>query len=74
MSLIFGINSKHSVAVVELKMNVVVIMYANVTRSESKLASTTTLTLVITTLYTLMPMYWESLSADILTCRVSQAM
>lgn len=67
MSLIFGKNSKHNVAVVLLKINDVVIMKAKVTRSDSKFASTTTLALVMTTLYTLTPIYCESLRADILT-------
>jgi uncharacterized protein YbcI len=43
-------NNKHSVAVVDVNMNVVIMMNANVTRSESRLANTTTEALVITTL------------------------
>jgi hypothetical protein len=50
ISLIFGMNNKHNVAVVDVKINVVIIMKASVTRSDNKFASTTTLALVMTTL------------------------
>lgn len=48
-------------------------MYAKVARSEIIVPITTTLALVMTTEYTLMPMYLESFRADILTFLVSQA-
>lgn len=74
MSFIFGKNTRHNVAVVDVKIIDVMMMKARVTCSDSKLASTTTLKLVITAPYTEKPMYWESLSAEILTWRVSHAM
>lgn len=55
-------------------MRAVMVMKASVTRSEIRLARTTTMALVMTTLYTETPMYCESLRAGILTWRVSQAM
>lgn len=62
ISCILGTNSKHSVDVVDVIINAVVVINANVTRSAIKLAKTTTMELVITTLYTDSPMYCESLS------------
>lgn len=56
-----------------VKIRAVIVMKARVTRSEIKLASTTTMALVMTTLYTDTPMYCESLRAGIFTWRVSQA-
>lgn len=70
----FGIKSKHKVAVVEVNINAVIVIKASVTRSEMRFARTTTMPLVMTTLYTDTPMYCESLRAGIFTCRVSQAM
>lgn len=74
MPLIFGKNSRDNVAVVDVSIKAVMVTKANVTRSAIKLASTTTMALVMTTLYTDTPMYCESFSAGILTWRVSQAM
>lgn len=54
--------SRQRVAVVLVKIRAVIVMKARVTRSEIKLASTTTMALVMTTLYTDTPMYCESLS------------
>lgn len=50
MSLIFGTNSRHNVAVVDASINAVIVTKANVTRSAIKLANTTTMALVMTTL------------------------
>lgn len=55
-------------AVVDVRMSVVIVTNAKVARSEIRFASTTTMALVITTLYTLIPMYCESLRAGIFTC------
>lgn len=74
MPLIFGKNSRDNVAVVDVSIKAVMVTKANVTRSAIKLANTTTMALVMTTLYTDTPMYWESFSAGIFTWRVSQAM
>jgi hypothetical protein len=63
-----GKKRRQSVAVVDVKMSVVIVTNAKVARSEIRFASTTTMALVITTLYTLMPMYCESLRAGIFTC------
>lgn len=60
--------------VVVINIRLVIVMYANVALSEMIVPITTTLALVMTTEYTLMPMYLESFNADILTFRVSQAM
>lgn len=57
MSIIFGKNTRHNVAVVDARIIDVMIMKASVTCSESKFAKTTTLTLVITAPYTEKPMY-----------------
>lgn len=65
MSFIFGKNNRHNVAVVDDRISAVIVMNANVTRSAIKLARTTTIALVMTTLYTDTPMYCESLSAGI---------
>lgn len=65
--------SRQRVAVVLVKIRAVIVMKARVTRSEIKLASTTTMALVMTTLYTDTPMYCESLRAGIFTWRVSHA-
>lgn len=73
MSFIFGKNTKHSVAVVDVRIIDVMIMKASVTCSESRFAKTTTLTLVMTAPYTENPIYFESFSADIFTCLVSHA-
>lgn len=67
MSWSFGINDKHSVAVVDASISDVIVMNASVTRSEIKLAKTTTIALVITTRYTDTPIYCESLSAGMVT-------
>lgn len=50
ISCIFGRKSKQSVAVVDVNINAVIVRNANVTRSDIKLAKTTTIALVITTL------------------------
>ena len=63
-----GKNRRQSVAVVDVRMSVVIVTNAKVARSEIRFASTTTMALVITTLYTLIPMYCESLRAGIFTC------
>jgi hypothetical protein len=54
--------------VVDVRISVVIVTNAKVARSEIRFASTTTMALVITTLYTLIPMYCESLRAGIFTC------
>lgn len=59
--------SRHKVAVVEVKIKAVIVMKANVTRSDMRFAKTTTMPLVMTTLYTDTPMYCESLRAGIFT-------
>lgn len=74
IAIILGKNSKHNVDVVVMRIKLVIVMYASVALSEIRVPITTTLALVITTEYTLIPMYLESLSAEILTFRVSQAM
>lgn len=74
MSCIFGRNRRQSVAVVDVNINAVIVINANVTRSAIKFAKTTTMALVMTTLYTDTPMYCESFRAGILTCLVSHAM
>lgn len=71
---IFGKNSKHNVEVVVIRIRLVIEMYASVALSEIMVPITTTLALVMTTEYTLIPMYFESLRADIFTFLVSQAM
>ena len=63
-----GKKRRQSVAVVDVRMSVVIVTNAKVARSEIRFASTTTMALVITTLYTLIPMYCESLRAGIFTC------
>lgn len=50
MSLILGKNSSDSVAVVDVSISAVIVIKANVTLSAIKLASTTTMALVMTTL------------------------
>lgn len=54
--------------VVRARMGTAIERNARVTRSETRFANTTTRTLVITTLYTLRPMYCESFRAGIFTC------
>lgn len=68
MASILGRKSRQSELVVEKRMSTVLVTKARVARSLSRLASTTTRALVMTTLYTLSPMYCESFSAGILTC------
>jgi hypothetical protein len=63
-----GKKRRQSVAVVDVRISVVIVTNAKVARSEIRFASTTTIALVITTLYTLMPMYCESFRAGIFTC------
>lgn len=65
MSLILGRNKSDNVAVVEVSIKAVIVTYASVTLSPKNFANTTTMTLVITTLYTETPMYWESFKAGI---------
>ena len=48
ISFILGKNTKHNVAVVDVRIIDVMMIKANVTRSDSKFANTTTLALVIT--------------------------
>lgn len=74
MSLILGKNSSDNVAVVEASIKAVMVTNASVTFSAKKFASTTIMALVMTTLYTETPMYWESFKAGIFTFRVSHAM
>ena len=56
------------VAVVEARIRAVIVTKARVARSGIRLASTTTIPDVITTKYTLIPMYCESFRAGIFTC------
>ena len=63
-----GRKSRHKVDVVEISISVVMVTNASVARFEIRFANTTTMALVITTLYTLIPMYCESFSAGIFTC------
>lgn len=74
IAMILGRNSKQSVDVVAMRIKLVIVIYASVARSEMIVPITTTLALVITTEYTLIPMYLESFRADISTFLVSQAM
>lgn len=73
MSLILGKNKSDKVAVVEASIKAVIVTNASVTFSANKFANTTMMALVMTTLYTETPMYWESFKAGIFTFRVSHA-
>lgn len=73
MAIIFGKNRRQSVEVVAINIKLVIVMYAKVALSEIIVPITTTLALVITTEYTLIPIYLESFRADISTFLVSQA-
>lgn len=64
----WGRKSSAKVAVVEAKMRAVIVTKVRVARSGIKLANTTTIPDVITTKYTLIPMYCESFRAGIFTC------
>lgn len=63
-----GRKSNAKVTVVDDRIRAVMVTKANVARSGIRLANTTTIHDVITTRYTLMPMYCESFRAGILTC------
>lgn len=64
----WGRKSRARVAVVEARIKAVIVTKAKVARSDIRLASTTTMPDVITTKYTLIPMYCESFRAGIFTC------
>lgn len=72
-SLTLGTNTKHSVVVEQniMKMDIMTKAASCCSRSTNDKAAP--ITHMITTLYTLIPMYLESLSAGMLTCRVSHA-
>lgn len=73
LQLTFGTKTKHSITVVQKTMKKAVI--ANVAFCACSIISAagTPTTLKMTTLYTDIPTYRESLSAGMLTCRVSHA-
>jgi len=69
----WGRKRSAKVAVVEARIRAVIVTKARVARSGIRLASTTTIPDVITTKYTLIPMYCESFRAGIFTCLKSSA-
>jgi hypothetical protein len=60
-----GKNRRQRVEVVDVRMSVVIVTNAKVARSEIRFASTTTMALVITTLYTIIKINCESMRAGI---------
>lgn len=72
-SLTLGTNTKHSVVVEQNMMNIDIMTKAASCCSRSTNDRAAPITHMITTLYTLIPIYLESLSAGMLTCRVSHA-
>ena len=72
-SLTLGTNTKHRVVVEQNMMNIDIMTKAASCCSRSTNDRAAPITHMMTTLYTLIPMYLESLSAGMLTCRVSHA-
>lgn len=72
-SLTLGTKTRQRVAVVQNMMNTEMRMKEASFRSDSTIAMAAPMTHIITTLYTLSPMCFESLSAGMETCLVSHA-